>query len=357
MFKRHAKRASKLFLTPYFLHGALALFIVLNLTVLYSFDFVKDTTIVYKSFAATFTDDTQAEFDAGTYSDTQWDAGNSWVEFTPDGLNNSMDSSWTPQWASLLHYYEMDNDWTDSKGSNNGTAHGSATFSTTRQIGTHAGIFDGIDGGESCTTLDGSVSVTDLSVSAWVYATDTATYRTVIGSGDQSIARESILIQIRNTDVWKAYIQDSDGDVVAATSTIDAVEDVWTHLFTTFNASTGLITLYVNGVEVATGTNAAVSGPLTTDWRIGCHKNGAGPGLYESEYPGNIDDVAIWSTPLSAAEVTEVYERQYLDYSGRFTSDIKDVGGDADWNSLAWSPQQPHYKEYPAPHPSSQVYS
>ncbi|MDP3899451.1 MAG: hypothetical protein Q8Q23_00010, partial [bacterium] len=38
--------------------------------------------------ADTLADDTQAEFDAGTYSDTQFDAGNSWVELDATGLTN-----------------------------------------------------------------------------------------------------------------------------------------------------------------------------------------------------------------------------------------------------------------------------
>ena len=38
--------------------------------------------------SSSFVDDTQAEFDAGTYSDTQWDGANSWVELDATGSSN-----------------------------------------------------------------------------------------------------------------------------------------------------------------------------------------------------------------------------------------------------------------------------
>ncbi|MDP3882921.1 MAG: hypothetical protein Q8Q48_02610, partial [Candidatus Staskawiczbacteria bacterium] len=58
------------------------------------FTMVAGSTGIYslisapRTLASTLADDTQAEFDAGTYSDTQFDAGNSWVELDATGLTN-----------------------------------------------------------------------------------------------------------------------------------------------------------------------------------------------------------------------------------------------------------------------------
>lgn len=81
------------------MHVFLVGFIVALVSVLYGFSDSKHLYRMVESFAATFSDDTQSEFDAGTYAQTQWDAGNSWAELNTTGLttnNNNLDSSWTP---------------------------------------------------------------------------------------------------------------------------------------------------------------------------------------------------------------------------------------------------------------------
>ncbi|HWH00916.1 MAG TPA: LamG domain-containing protein, partial [Pilimelia sp.] len=75
---------------------------------------------------------------------------------------------------------------------------------------------------------------------------------------------------------------------------------VWTHLAGVYDAGNQRLSLYVNGVLTGTGRHAAAwhhpAGSLT----IGRSKWGGNPVDF---FPGAIDDVAVYSRPLFAAEV------------------------------------------------------
>jgi len=114
-------------------------------------------------------------FAAGTHSSTQWDDANNWLE--QDGTENTavLSSDWTPEWNSLVGYWKMDSDLTDSSSnSNTGSFGGNATYTTTKKIGTHAVAFDG-DGDyvNFGTSPLFTASATTLSVAAWVYVDPT----------------------------------------------------------------------------------------------------------------------------------------------------------------------------------------
>ena len=45
----------------------------------------------------------------------------------------------------LVALWSMENNWNDSKGTNNGTALNGATFASSPKVGSYAGSFDGVD--------------------------------------------------------------------------------------------------------------------------------------------------------------------------------------------------------------------
>jgi len=68
--------------------------------------------------------------------------------------------------------------------------------------------------------------------------------------------------------------------------------NVWSHLTVTYNASTGVMSLYVNSTLVATGHHTAVSGQPTGPLRIGDDLNG---GTHMSNFAGQVAQVQTWS--------------------------------------------------------------
>ena len=164
-----------------------------------------------KTFAATIADDTQAEFDAGTYSDTQWDGTNNWVELDATGLTNGSgnytssvkdgggNSTWNSiAWAPerpvgkelpdnavsetayntgnanmtgnvlLMHMNEASGTIEDTSGNgNNGTAVGNPNYGATGKFNT-AMSFEGGNEGINLGN-DASINPTEMTLSAWLY--------------------------------------------------------------------------------------------------------------------------------------------------------------------------------------------
>lgn len=92
-------------------------------------------------------------------------------------------------------------------------------------------------------------------------------------------------------------------------STVDVVAGVWTHLVGTYDEATGMQRLYVNGLEQGTGLSAPGFTPNTSlQMRLGSGRNDLDVGVNMLLFKGNIDEVAIYNTALSASEVLAHYQ-------------------------------------------------
>jgi len=83
----------------------------------------------------------------------------------------------------------------------------------------------------------------------------------------------------------------------------DVVEDQWYHVVGTYDEALGTLTLYVNGVAVDSATDAnarSLGNALDADLFIGTFRD---IGANARGFVGNVDEVAIYNTALSAAAV------------------------------------------------------
>lgn len=181
--------------------------------------------------------------------------------------------------------------WThaDTNGYAQGTA-GSLTFDgATGYVTTGAPV------------VDTSASFT---VSAWVNLKQTGTYRTAI-SATGSTASSFYLQYARDIDNWAFTLPSDDSSSPSSFYRATAKPgnpvqlNVWTHLVGTYDASTGTIELYVNGVrqQPAAGKAWHASGPLI----IGAASGGA-----DNFFPGDIDSPQVWQRVLSDKEVHDL---------------------------------------------------
>ena len=76
--------------------------------------------------------------------------------------------------------------------------------------------------------------------------------------------------------------------------------NTWTHLSVTYNGST--LTLYRNGVAVATSTVSGTLSPTTGTLQIGASQFG-------EYFKGLIDEVRIYNRALSATEIQTIYQQ------------------------------------------------
>ncbi|MEU9450634.1 LamG-like jellyroll fold domain-containing protein [Streptomyces sp. NPDC048277] len=153
--------------------------------------------------------------------------------------------------------------------------------------------------------LDTTASYT---VSAWVKLHDTSTFRTFVAQGGTN--RASFYLQYASSQGAYRLIspsQDSSGTPSAyynASASSAPALDTWTQLVGVFDASTGTMSLYVNGSLAGTAANTSPwtgTGPLT----IGGMKTAGGTA--GNVVNGAAGNVQTYQRALSASEISSLY--------------------------------------------------
>jgi hypothetical protein len=138
-----------------------------------------------------------------------------------------------------------------------------------------------------------------FTVEAWAYPTGGAgSFRSVFTSRDTPTRGFALYASDANTwQLWlgtgSSYVH-LDGPAVAL--------NAWTHLVATYNGTTA--SLYVNGVLVAS-ENLAYAPNTVRPFRIGAGQTETSAGLL---FSGRLDEIAVYNTALTAAEVTTNYQ-------------------------------------------------
>lgn len=263
-----------------------------------------------------------------------------------------LDKSWTPQWESIVSYWKMDeSSWTanaastvvDSKGANSATPRGNALTTASSKIGPFAGEFDGTNGFVEIATNPSLNHSTGFTVSAWVRPDNSDLHESIFESYDTCGACTG----------WRLNKASSGNGVFEFAVRIAGVEDIvrsttvpsttqWTHLVGV-RENDGTLKLYVNGVmEDGSGTQLGAI-TQTQPTYIGAR---SGSSWF---FDGDIDDVAVWDSPLTAEEIDIIYSRQSAKYAGETRSRIIDTKSmNSSWTNLDWVTTLPFGKELPS---------
>lgn len=312
-------------------------------------------SLVFIVSSAQFIDDTESEFNAGSYSDTQFDAGNAWVEFDGTGLTNGSgdftsqifdataesswdDISWVPQKPTgkplpnsdgietvynegnidmtgtvlLYHLDETSGSVADTSGSAfTGTVDG-ATLGATGIIGNAIDVTGNGDAVEN-----NSISMTlvdDITMMAWFKYSGPGVGSPRILEISPTGNADSTALAPDGDGSLRAWAECNNGTRVGSvddpTPTYD--DGDWHHMAYTYDGTTGR--LYVDGVQTDTGggscTNLADGGVLI----LGAISPESGQFTQtQHEFDGYIDEAVIMDTVLTAAEIEDVYERGAID--------------------------------------------
>jgi chitodextrinase len=175
----------------------------------------------------------------------------------------------------------------DASGSGNGGSIGSATWVAAGKFGNALSF----NGSNAHVTVNDSASLdltTAMTLEAWVFPATAAGWRDVIYKGADDIY----------------YLEGSSDSGAPATGgtfttalkgTTALPLNAWSHLAATYDRST--LRLYVNGVQTA---SRAVTTPISTS--TGALTIG-GNALYGQHFAGRIDEVRIYNTALTAAQI------------------------------------------------------
>jgi murein DD-endopeptidase MepM/ murein hydrolase activator NlpD len=238
------------------------------------------------------------------------------------GLRGQIELWNTPLYSdpSLVAYYRMEGNANDSKGSNNGTP-------TNVSFGTAYGKF----GQGASFEGNGTIAVPDaasldptsaITITMWLYPTGSQPYEKplVKGNADETGGAFQYAIYtgpdfgngIPGTIYGQITTDDSSGGAAAITDvTRDSILNTWTLLALTYDGSN--VIMYINGVQrgiaASTGNIVPAYGGSPGSLNIGSEVEGNG-----TYVRGYIDDVAIFSRALSAAEISALYTGNWLTF-------------------------------------------
>ncbi len=144
-----------------------------------------------------------------------------------------------------------------------------------------------------------NVGAGDFTLQAWVYPTGNNVYQTILCKGT-GFGMETdyifTLLSVGNMNALSFYLEDEGHNVISTLVPSNA----WSHVAVTYNATTKLVSFYIDGVasETVTFINAPTSsdtGPLF----IGQF----GSQVLDFNFEGRLDDVLIWNRGLSPLEI------------------------------------------------------
>ena len=172
-------------------------------------------------------------------------------------------------------------------------------FTNTKSI-----LLDGVDDYVDCGTnlaLLGSA----CTFSAWVKMTDATSFR-ILHKGIAASREYAFGMGTSDTLFFILYNGSTKYIGQVSTSTMTSYQGGWIHICATYDGSTNAsgIKLYVNGSVF--GSSAAIAGSYTAP--SGNANGDVYIGRYNIEYAdGNIDEVAVFNSELSASDVTAIY--------------------------------------------------
>jgi len=178
--------------------------------------------------------------------------------------------------------------WTDLSGNGNtGTLTNGPTYSSAN--GGYI-VFDGVDDyvdtGKTATQL--GVYDADYTFDAWVYPTNLDSDKTMFGT-DQAASRQGLHLVFRGGAIYQGHYG---SDFSAGSATINA----WNNISYTYIKSSGLASIYKNGVLQGSGTIASFIG--TTNVLLGRWAS-------TNYFSGTGSNYKIYNKALSAAEVSQ----------------------------------------------------
>lgn len=271
----------------------------------------------------------------GTFTSRIFDAGTStsWSSLTPIQVapfgkplpdNGVSESAYTSNNAvmsgnlALYHFDESSGNFTDYSGNNNtATASGTFAYSQSSIFGTGVTL-NGTDNAIVIPNFDATASSSAMTIEGWFKPTSVAASDVLVSQYNSSVNQRFSWQTHTTADEMVFYVSvNPTGPLVSWFSTgADLAAGNWYHLALVWNgnASTeaGKVTMYVNGSKpfmTKSGANVVTQFTNQTglSLMVGDMQN-----FHPREFPGAVDEFAVYNRVLSDAEITSRYRRGAL---------------------------------------------
>ena len=195
----------------------------------------------------------------------------------------------------------------DSKGSNPGTyVNGPAlgqSGALPDAVNNRAPSFDGVND-RIDVPASASLNVTSqITVEAWIYPTDTASVHPIVEYGGSASYGVHLWTYDAGTKLF-ANLLDTSGVGHPVMSAPVFTTGTWYHVAVTYDGNAAI--LYVNGSEVGRATFGAVTLKTNLPLNIG-RRPVVGDPLQDAVFAGKLDEVAVYSTALTATQLRSHY--------------------------------------------------
>jgi hypothetical protein len=209
----------------------------------------------------------------------------------------------------LIAYYPLDGNASDLSGNANDGNNNGASYNQSGKLG-GAYSFNGINNYIDIPNAQSLNPGANISISFWANPTsfnllssgDTVT---VITKGVNADAAMDWFVGLNLGGYIRSYIY-SGGSWNGKDPGVNSLSlNNWNFVTVTFDGTTGILKLYLNGVldstkTISSGTIQASSGNL----KIGTYNPG---GYYSNFYRGKLDEVSIWNRTLNSTEISTLY--------------------------------------------------
>ncbi len=174
----------------------------------------------------------------------------------------------------------------------------------------------------------------DFSVSAWVKLTNSNKYRSAVTSRSETVNGNQTggyMLYVSSANRWQFW--NGHGSTEGYWAQVNAseriVQNTWHMQTVTYDHSSTTMKLYVDGVFLEENTSESLLANTDKPLYIGAGRTNKHP--HDALPPdfyfnGRIDDVAIWNTTLSAAEIVQLYNSGETLYAGDNYGDYTSAG-------------------------------
>jgi len=133
-------------------------------------------------------------------------------------------------------------------------------------------------------------------------------------------------------------------NAVSLTSPNDVVTSgTWHHFVATWDTTSDLARLYVNGVLVEKGTISITTVADTGSLVIGNTDNPSGD---NQGFGGTLDEFAIWNISLTNETILDLYQKGWGYFNtSNFTSQTFNANSIANWTTISWAQEVPYQTE------------
>ena len=152
-------------------------------------------------------------------------------------------------------------------------------------------------------------------ISAWIKTSASGSSQTILNTSDATVDDKWLNLRVDGSTGHLRFVANNGGTNSITTGSTDINTGSWVHVAVTCNSSA--YSLYVNG-SAETLTNSNNDGTWFGDFSLTNLSIGRQIRATVSALPfnGNIDEVAVWDSALSAAQITNIYKGESNGGSG-----------------------------------------